>query len=112
MAITHGTFGIPSGKWVDDKRSHYWLTYRRFGYFDDASGNEIIKLRQAIKDCIGEARDKLAPHDIEIINVATQEFVDIKNFGNTIGVAIAFKSLEDKAMATILLDCQEDKFMI
>lgn len=112
MAKSNSMFGVPDGKWVDDPRTHYWLTYRRFGYFDDASGNEIIKLRQTIKNTISEARDRLAEHDIEIINVATQQYLDHRNYGQNIGIAIAFRSLEDKAMAKILLDVDDDLMMI
>jgi hypothetical protein len=112
MAISNSRNGFPDGKWLDVKQSHYWLVYKRFGYFDDASGNEIIKLREAVRNAITEARTILDEHKVEIINVATQEYLDHRNYGNTIGIAIAFGSLEDKAMATILLDCPDDKYMI
>lgn len=112
MAISHGTFGIPMGKWLNDPQTHFWLTYKKFGYFSDASGNEIIKLREAVRNAVAEVRDTLAEHGINIINVATQEQFDHKNYGNIIGIAIAFGSLEDKAMAKILLDCDDETFMI
>jgi len=44
--------------------------------------------------------------------VATQEISDHRSFGKTIGIAVAFKSLEDKAMAKILLDWDDEPRMI
>jgi hypothetical protein len=112
MSISPGTFGIPNGKWHDTKQTHYWLVYRSFGYFEDASGNEIIRLRETVRNTITEVRKILEEHGIDIINVATQENTDYRSLGNTVSIAIAFKSLEDKAMATILLDCNDETYMI
>jgi hypothetical protein len=112
MAKINTQSGFPDGRWLDDPKTHYWLRYRRFGYFEDATGNELIRLKQTVRDTIAEVRDALAEHNIEIVNVATQEYLDHKNYGNTIGIAIAFKSLEDKAMASILLDCDDETYMI
>ncbi len=113
MAISNTVSGLPDGKWLDEKQSHtYWMVYKRFGYFEDASGNEVIKLRQTVRSTIAEVSARLAEHGIDVINVATQEYFDNRSFGNTIGIAIAFKSLEDKALATILLDCDDEPRMI
>ncbi len=112
MAKIHTNSGFPEGRWAEEPRTHYWLVYKQFGYFADISGNEMIRLRQTVRDAVAEVRDKLAEHDIEIINVATQEYLDAKNYGNMIGVAVAFKSIEDKVMAKILLDIPNEAYMI
>lgn len=104
--------GLPDGKWLDVPHTHHWLVYRRLGYFEDATGSEMIRLRQCVRDAIAEVRTKLEEHQIDIINVATQEIFDHRTYGNTIGIAVAFKSLEDKAMAKILLDWDDEPYMI
>jgi hypothetical protein len=104
--------GLPNGKWLDVPHSHHWLVYRRLGYFEDATGDEMIRLRQCVRDAITEVRTKLEEHQIDIINVATQEIFDHRTYGNTIGIAVAFKSLEDKAMAKMLIDWDDEPYMI
>ncbi len=104
--------GLPDGKWLDEPHTHHWMVYRRLGYFEDATGAEMIRLRQCVRDTITEVRTKLEEHDVDIINVATQEIFDHLSYGKTIAIAVAFKSLEDKAMAKMLLDWDEQPRMI
>lgn len=111
MAIATNN-GLPEGRWLDNPQTHHWAVYRRLGYFEDVSGDEMIRLRQSIRDTIAEVRTKLEEHSVDIINVATHEISDHRSFGKTIAIAVAFKSLEDKAMAKILLDWDDEPRMI
>ncbi|CAB4241616.1 hypothetical protein UFOVP71_154 [uncultured Caudovirales phage] len=103
MAISNR---IPEGRWdTNEQRSHYWMVYKKFHYFHDASGNEYIEIQRQVREAIAEVRSQLEEHQIDIINVATQQFMDTMRDGTCLGVAVAFKSREDLAMAKILVEC-------
>lgn len=92
------------GVWFEEK-SHYWMVYKKFYFYDDVSGNEYIELQKDIRAAVADVRQQLAEHQIDVINVATHQFLDANRGGNTVGVAVAFKSREDLAMAKILIEC-------
>jgi len=99
---------IPEGRWdTTEQRSHYWMVYKKFYYFDDATGSEFIEIQQEIRKAVAEVKTQLQEHQIDIINVSQQQFLDAKQGGRTIGIAVAFKSREDLAMAKILVECDE-----
>lgn len=103
MAISNQ---FPEGRWdTMEQRTHYWMVYKKFYYFDDHTGSEFIEIQQEIRKAIAEVKKQLQEHQIDIINVAQQQFLDTKASGNTIGIAVAFKSREDLAMAKILVEC-------
>lgn len=92
--------------WTDE-RSHYWMVYKKFHFYEDVTGNEFINIQQEIRAAIAEVRQQLEEHQISIINVAQQQFLDAR-FVNTIGIAVAFKNREDLAMAKILIECDSE----
>jgi hypothetical protein len=104
MAMATST--LPEG-WWNKERSHHWMVYKKFFYFDDSTGDEFIRTQIEIRKSIQDVRDQLAEHQIDVINVATHQFLDHKNYGRCIGVVVAFRSREDLAMAKILVDCDE-----
>ena len=93
--------------WTDE-RSHYWMVYKKFYFYEDVTGNEFINIQQEIRAAIAEVRQQLEEHQIGIINVAQQQFLDPMRGGNTIGIAVAFKTREDLAMAKILIECDSE----
>jgi len=103
MAISNR---LPEGRWNHaEQQSHYWMVYKKFYYFDDATGNEYIEIQRQIREAIAEVRSQLDEHKIDIINVASQQFLEPTMHGTCIGIAVAFKSREDLAMAKILVEC-------
>jgi len=99
---------IPEGRWnLDEQQSHYWMVYKKFYYFDDATGNEYIEIQRQVREAIAEIRSQLDQHQIDVINVATQQQLEHTIQGTAIGIAVAFKSREDLAMAKILIECDE-----
>jgi hypothetical protein len=94
------------GCWNDnDHRSHYWMVYKKFHYYDDATGNDFIAMQKQIREAIAEVQAQLAEHQIDVINVAQQQFLEPNTYTNVLGVAVAFKSREDLAMAKMLIEC-------
>lgn len=93
-----------STRWTDEK-SHYWMVYKKFFFYDDVTGNEYINIQKDIRDAVVEVKRQLEEHQIDIINVATEQFLDPVRLGNCIGVAVAFKNRDDLAMAKMLIDC-------
>jgi hypothetical protein len=91
-------------KWTEE-RSHYWMVYKKFYFYEDVTGNEYMNIQREIREAIAEVRQQLEEHQIGIINVAQQQFLDHNRYGNTIGIAVAFKNREDLAMARMLIEC-------
>jgi len=88
-----------------DERSNYWMVYKKFHFYEDVTGNEYITIQKDIREAVAEVRQQLEEHQIDIVNVAQQQFLDPMRGGNTIGVAVAFKNREDLAMAKMLIEC-------
>jgi alpha-amylase/alpha-mannosidase (GH57 family) len=90
--------------WTDEK-SHYWMVYKKFYFYEDVTGNEYITIQKDIREAVAEVRRQLDEHQIDIVNVAQQQFLDPMRGGNTIGIAVAFKNRDDLAMAKMLIEC-------
>jgi len=106
MAGLYGKAGFPNGRWDgEEQRSHYWMIYKKFYYIEDATGNDYIEMQRQVRESIAEVRDQLAEHHIDIINVATHQFLEPSIYGTCLGLAVAFKSKEDLVMAKMLVDC-------
>lgn len=107
MAGMHnGKAVFPEGRWdTEELRSHYWMIYKKFYYFDDATGNEFIEMQKLVRESIAEVRKQLEEHQIAIINVATHQFLEPSIHGTCLGVAVAFNSREDLVMAKMLVEC-------
>jgi hypothetical protein len=93
--------------WTEE-RSHYWLVYKKFHFYEDVTGNEYMNIQRDIREAVAEVRRQLEEHQIDIINVAQQQFLDHNRHGNTIGIAVAFKNREDLAMAKMLIECDSE----
>ena len=91
-------------KWTEE-RSHYWMVFKKFHFYEDVTGNEYTNIQRDIRTAVAEVRQQLEEHQIEIINVAQQQFLDPRHGGNTIGIAVAFKNREDLVMAKMLIEC-------
>jgi hypothetical protein len=98
--------GLPDGKWdQQNPQTHYWMIYKKFHYYSDTTGNEFIEINKQVREAIAEVRDQLAEHQIDIINVSTQQYLEPMMYNNVIGVAVAFRSREDLVMAKMLVEC-------
>ena len=93
--------------WTDE-RSHYWMVYKKFYFYEDVTGNEYINIQRDIRAAVAKVRQQLEEHQIDVINVAQQQFLDPDRGGNTIGISVAFKTREDLAMAKILIECDSE----
>ena len=104
MANYPGRF--PEGKWdTSNEQTHFWMIYKKFYYFDDATGNEFIEMQKKVREAIVDVRTQLEEHQIDIINVATHQFLEPSLHGSCLGVAVAFKSKDDLVMAKMLVEC-------
>lgn len=102
---TNSRTGLPDGRWdTANPQTHYWMIYKKFYYYSDATGEEFMAINKKVREAIAEVRDQLAEHQIDIINVSTQQFLD-PQYSNVIGVAVAFRSREDLVMAKMLVEC-------
>jgi len=70
-------------------------------------GNDWMSLRKQILFDTNEVVELLEEHNIEISDCFTQEFVDHKNLGTRVGLAIGFADKEDKILAKLILKCDE-----
>jgi len=98
---------LPQGKWFKDKRTEYWLRYKKFHIFDDASGSEHIALQADLRKAMSEAAGILEEHKIPIANIYSENYMDYKAYGNVYCVAIGFECKEDLVMAKLVLKADD-----
>jgi hypothetical protein len=106
MAIaTHK--GLPIGPWRNDVKTDHWLVYKTFISYDDASGNDLIQLRQHIRAVLQQVVAELQEHKIEIVNAQTGEMYDHRSFERVYKLAIGFGCKEDLVMAKLVLNLDD-----
>jgi len=103
MAISNNI--LPHGKWLRDKKTTHWLRYKKFHMFSDATGNDHIALQAELRKAMAEATAILDEHKINIANIQTDSFLDHRVCDTVYCVAIGFDSIEDLAMAKLILKC-------
>lgn len=105
MAISPA--GLPEGHWKKSTKITHWLRFKRFHIFDDSSANEFIELQSKLREAISTAQQTLEDHKIPIGDIYTESFLDSKLMDRVYGVAIGFESIDDCAMAKLVLKCDE-----
>jgi predicted component of viral defense system (DUF524 family) len=100
MAISNS---LPQGKWLKDKKTEYWLRYKRFHMFEDSTGSEHIALQAELRKAMSEAAAVLDEHKIPIANIYSENFLDTRMYDRVYCVAIGFESKEDYVMAKLVL---------
>ena len=51
--------------WTEE-RSHYWLVYKKFHFYEDVTGNEYMNIQRDIREAVAEVRRQLEEHQIAI----------------------------------------------
>ena len=105
MAVAHRS--LPEGRWQKDKRITHWLRFKRFCIFDDSSANEFIELQSKLREAMSTAQETLNEHKITIGDIYSENFLDHRSMDRVYAVAIGFESVEDYAMAKLVLKCDE-----
>jgi hypothetical protein len=104
MAISNS---MPQGKWLKGKKTEYWLRFKRFHMFEDASGSDHIALQKDLRKAMEEATAILDQHKISIANIYSDSFLDSRTYDRIYGIAIGFENKEDYVMAKLVLKCDE-----
>jgi hypothetical protein len=97
---------LPQGKWLK-KKTDYWLCYKKFHMFSDATGSDHIALQAELRKAMHEAAETLQQHDIPIANIYSENVLDHRMYDNVYRVAIGFESKEDLAMAKLVLKADD-----
>ena len=97
---------LPQGKWLK-KKTDYWLCYKKFHMFSDATGSDHIALQAELRKAMQEATEILDLHSITIVNIYSENVLDHRMYDNVYRVAIGFESKEDLAMAKLVLKADD-----
>ena len=97
---------LPQGKWLK-KKTDYWLRYKKFYMFSDATGSDHIALQAELRKAMQEAAEILHQHDIIIANMYSENVLDYRMYDNVYRVAIGFESKEDLVMAKLVLKADD-----
>jgi predicted component of viral defense system (DUF524 family) len=97
---------LPHGKWLK-RKTDYWLCYKKFHMFSDATGSDHIALQAELREAMREAAEILEEHKINIANIYSENVLDHRMYDNVYRIAIGFESKEDLVMAKLVLKADD-----
>lgn len=98
---------LPDGKWLKGKKVEHWLRFKKFHMMEDASGSDHVRVQQELRKAMSEAVAILEEHKISIANIYSENFLDSRYYDRVYCVAIGFDSIEDLAMAKLVLKADD-----